>query len=110
MKRIALILAILLGTLFTGLAQNGTERGLITSVKPHFANTLSLEVNKSELILVRDKTGKSFEINHKYKDLVLEKDGTYILNPKYAGKSFSLHYVVNGKGWKCIQSVKASGK
>jgi hypothetical protein len=92
-----------------GYAQSGTVQGVITSVKPHFANTFALQVNDAELVLTRDpkdKSGKAFDITKKYKDLLVEKEGQYILNPKYSGKTFSISYTVNGKGWKCIHTVK----
>jgi hypothetical protein len=96
---------------FGALAQSGDVKGTIREVKPHFANTYSLLVDTTELILTTDEKdpgGKSFSINKAYKDLLVQKDGHYILNPKYSGKTFNVHYTVNGKGWKCIHSVKAA--
>ncbi|HXC04656.1 MAG TPA: hypothetical protein VNZ86_07870 [Bacteroidia bacterium] len=108
MKRIIPAILLLLLTCFTVKAQTEGVIGIITAVKPHFANTLVLVVENTELVLTKDpkdKTGKAFELKKKYKDLLLEKDGQYILNPKYAGKRFIIHYTVNGKGWKCIQTL-----
>jgi hypothetical protein len=113
MKGISLTIVLFVLSCAAVFSQTGTTTGIITSVKPHFADTYELQVGTEQLILIpdpKDKTGKSFEINRKYKDLIVEKEGVYILNPKYAGKTFILHYTVNGKGWKCIQSVKAKGK
>jgi hypothetical protein len=109
MKRIALVITLLVFVSCTGFSQSGNISGVVTSVKPHFANTCLLLVNDTELILTqdpKDKTGKAFEINKKFKDLLIEKEGQYVLNPKYSGKKFSFDYTVNGKGWKCIHSVK----
>jgi hypothetical protein len=113
MKKISLVILLLALVCYKGHAQSGTIQGAITSVKPHFANTILLQVGDTELILTRDpkdKSGKAFDITKKYKDLVLEKEGQYILNPKFSGKTFSFGYTVNGKGWKCIQTVKSLRK
>ncbi len=109
MKKISLVILFLAFACIAGYAQTGTVQGVITSVKPHFANTFSLQVGDTELILThdpKDKSGKAFDITRKYKDLLIEKEGQYILNPKYSGKTFSFGYTVNGKGWKCIQTAK----
>ena len=101
---------------FVGLnmfGQANSVTGTITDVKPHFAGTQSMRVGLTEIILVpnpKDKTGKTFEINKEYKDLLIESEGKYILNPKYAEKTFTVTYTVNGKGWKCLQSIKSHHK
>ena len=85
-----------------------TISGTIKEVKPHFAGEHTLIVGETELVLLtdpKDKTGKSFEINKPYKDILLDKKGTFILNPRYDNKSFKFTYLVNGKGWKCIQTM-----
>jgi len=90
-----------------------TVSGVIKEVKPHFAGEHTLIVGETELVLLtnkEDKTGKSFEINKPYKDILLDEKGTYVLNPKYAKKSFKFTYVVNGKGWKCIQTISSIKK
>lgn len=109
-----LLFLILIG--FKGLAQTNTVTGTITNVKPHFANEHALTVGKEKTLLIlitdiKDSTGKTFEINKEYHDLLIEtKDKKFVLNPKYAHKTFAIIYEVNGKGWKCIKTLKAIKK
>ena len=101
---------------FNGLAQTSTVNGTITDVKPYFANEHALTVGKEKTVLIlitnlKDSTGKTFEINKEYHDLLIEtKDKKFVLNPKYAHKTFAIIYEVNGKGWKCIKTLKAIKK
>ena len=110
----ALLFTILIG--FNSQAQINTVNGTITDVKPYFANEHALTVGKEKrtLILItnlKDSTGKTFEINKEYHDLLIEtKEKKFILNPKYAHRTFSITYEVNGKGWKCIKTLKAIKK
>jgi hypothetical protein len=116
---LTLLFLILIG--FKGLAQRSTAqtstvKGAITDVKPSFANEHALTVGKEKIVLIlitdlKDSTGKTFEINKEYCDLLIEtKDKKFVLNPKYAHKTFSITYEVNGKGWKCIKTLKAIKK
>ena len=111
---LTLLFLILIG--FKALAQTRTVNGVITNVKPSFANEHALTVGKEKTILIlitdlKDSTGKTFEINKEYHDLLIEtKDKKFILNPKYAHKTFAITYEVNGKGWKCIKTLKAIKK
>jgi hypothetical protein len=96
---LTLLFLILIG--FKGLAQTNTVKGIITDVKPSFANEHALTVGKEKTVLIlitdlKDSTGKSFK--------------KFILNPKYAHKTFAITYEVNGKGWKCIKTLKAIKK
>ena len=110
----ALLFTILIG--FNSHAQINTVNGTITDLKPYFANEHALTVGKEKTTLIlitnlKDSTGKTFEINKEYHDLLIEtKDKKFILNPKYAHKTFSITYEVNGKGWKCIKTLKAIKK
>jgi hypothetical protein len=110
MKTPNFIFALLCFIGLNSFGQANSVSGLITEVKPHFAESYSMNVGKTEVILMVNPTSKAFEINKEYKDLLIEKDGKCILNPKYAKKQFTVDYSVNGKGWKCIQSVKPHHK
>src|SRR6185437_10176270 len=112
MKIVGLVLSLMLFTASHMFAQTETKTisGTIKEVKPHFAGTHALIVDETELVLLtntKDKTGKSFEINAAYKDILLDKKGTFILNPKYANKVLEFTYTINGKGWKCIKEISA---
>ena len=94
-------------------AQTNTISGIINDVKPYFAGEYALTIGKTTLILIvdlKDKTGNSFEVNNEYKDLLIESKGKYVLNPKYKNKPLNIAYKINGKGWKCVQFIKPSGK
>ncbi len=109
MKTKKFVLAFLIFIGVNAFGQTNSVSGVITDVKPHFGGQYAMNVDKTEVILIvnpKDKTGKTFEINKHYKNLLIESEGKYILNPKYANKSFKVTYKVNGKGWKCIQSLK----
>ena len=101
---------------FNSIAQTNTVTGKITDVKLYFANEHALKVGKEKTVLIlitdqKDSTGKTFEINKEYHDLLIEtKDKKFLLNPKYADKMFVITYEVNGKGWKCIKTLKAIKK
>ena len=85
-----------------------TMSGTITEVKAKFLGAQSLIVDKTELVLMSDQsdtTNSTFKINKKYKDILVKKGSVFVLNPKYAGKTFKFTYFVNGKGWKCISNV-----
>jgi hypothetical protein len=116
MKLTSLIFSLVFFTsshLFAQSSDSNTLSGIIKEVKPHFAGQHTLIVGETELVLLtdtKDKTGKNFEINKPYRDLLLDEKGTYILNPKYNGKSFKFVYTLNGKGWKCIKNISAIKK
>ncbi|MEO8762354.1 MAG: hypothetical protein ABI388_12330 [Bacteroidia bacterium] len=101
---------------FKSLAQTNTVIGTITEVKPSFAGEHALTVGKENTVLIlitdlKDASGKTFEINKEYHNLLIEtKDKTFVLNPKYAHKTFEITYTINGKGWKCINTLKAVKK
>lgn len=95
------------------MAQTNTISGIITEVKPYFGGEYALTIGKTTLILIvdlKDKSGNSFEVNNEYKDLLIEHKSKYLLNPKYKNKSLNISYKINGKGWKCVQFIKPSGK
>ncbi len=110
MKTLNFFLTLLFFIGFSCYSQTSTIKGKITDVKPQFAGQYALTVEKTELVLItdiNDKTGKSFEINKEYKDiLILTEDNKYILNPKYANQYFKITYALNGKGWNCIKKLK----
>ena len=101
---------------FKGFTQTSTLKGTITDVKPYFANEHALTVGKEKTVLIlitdlKDSTGKTFEINKEYHDLLIEtEDKQFVLNPKYMHKMFLITYEINGKGWKCIKTLKAIKK
>ena len=100
---------------FNSEAQTNTLVGKITNVKPFFGDEYALTIGKTTLILIldrKDESGKSFEINNEYKDLLVQNKGknNYILNPKYAHKSLNISYYINGKGWKCVKNIKPASK
>lgn len=101
---------------FVGLnlfGQANSVTGVITDVRPHFGNEFAMNVGKTEVVLIvspKSEGQKVFEINKEYSDLLIEKKGKYILNPKYANKKLHVTYYVNGKGWKCIKSIKPHQK
>jgi hypothetical protein len=110
MKIASLVLSLMFFTASHAFAQTeaNTISGTIKEVKPHFAGEHTLIVEETELVLLvdkKDKSGKSLEINKPYKDLLLDKKGVFTLNPKYTNKSFKFTYMVNGKGWKCIETI-----
>ncbi len=111
---LTLLFLILIG--FKSLGQTNTVIGTITEVKPSFAGEHALTVGKEKTVLIlitdlKDSSGKTFEINKEYCDLLIEtKSKKFVLNHKYAKKSFAITYEVNGKGWKCIKTVKAVKK
>jgi hypothetical protein len=111
MKISQLIVALLC---FIGLNAFGqTISGKVTSVKPHFGGEYALTVGKETFVLLvdkNDKARKSFELNKEYKDILIQHEGKFILNPKYANQPLQITYKVNGKGWKCIQTIKPSAK
>ena len=90
-------------------AEKKTITGTIKEVKPKFLGAQTLLVDKTELVLManqEDTTGTTFEVNTEFNDLLKkEKNGNFILNPKYHGKSLSFTYFVNGKGWNCISHI-----
>jgi hypothetical protein len=112
MKIAGLVLSLMFFTTSHMFAQSETNTvsGTIKEVKPHFAKEHTLIVGETELVLLtdtKDKSGKSFEINKPYTDILLDKKGTFVLNPKYANKHFTFTYTINGKGWKCIKEISA---
>ncbi len=107
-SRILLVLLSLIG--LTAFSQAQTTKGVVKSVQP-FNDQYSLTVNDISYVLLVDPKGtpkKHFIVNRKFKDILIEKGGVYELNPKYAGKTLSITYSVNGKGWNCIKSLEVS--
>lgn len=111
MKKIS---TIILGIFFLGNTHvfsqttSNSITGVVTDVKPKFLGNQSLTVDKTELVLIAsqsDTTNSTFEINKELKDILVKKDGAFMLNPKYANKTFKFTYSVNGKGWKCISNA-----
>jgi hypothetical protein len=115
MKTASFVLSLMFFTTSHFFAQTeaNTISGVIKEVKPHFSGEHTLIVDETELVLltdIKDKTRKTFEINKQFNDILIDKKGTFILNPKYANKPFKFTYKINGKGWKCIQTIKAIKK
>ena len=93
---------------FAQTLETNTVSGIITEVKPHFAGQHTIMLGETELVLItnnKDKSGKTFEINKEYKDILLDEKGIFVLNPKYANKPLKFTYTLNGKGWKCISNI-----
>jgi hypothetical protein len=90
-------------------SDKNTVTGTVKEVKPKFLGAQSLIVDKTELVLManqEDTTGNTFEINKEFNDLLKKgKNGNFVLNPKYNGKSLSFSYSVNGKGWNCVSHI-----
>ena len=94
-------------------SDKNTVTGTVKEVKPQFAGEHTLVVGDIELVLItdkKDKSGKTFEINKEFKNIVIDKKGSFILNPKYSDKQFKFTYTINGKGWKCIKNISAIKK
>src|ERR1700752_476593 len=95
---------------FFAQTEANTVSGIIKEVKPHCSGEHTLVVNETELVLltaIKDKKGKTFEINKQFNDILIDKKGAFILNPKYANRPFKFTYKINGKGWKCIKTINA---
>ena len=108
MKRSPAIVAILFFIATVAFGQANSVSGKITEVRS-FNDQYAITVANTMLVLkkdMNDKTGKSFEINNAYKDILIKTGNTYKLNPAYSGKSFKIVYYINGKGWKCIQTIE----
>jgi hypothetical protein len=108
-KFIIAILSLIGLTAFGQTEQSNSVTGTITAVSQYNEN-YRLTVGDNSVILMctrpLSKTAQTFQINQEYKDILIVKDGEYILNPKYAKQSFKISYSVNGKGWKCIQKIE----
>jgi len=110
MKRSRILLVILSLIGLTAFGQAQTTKGIVKSVQP-FNDQYTLTVNDISYVLLVDTKStarKLFLVNRKFRDILIEKGGVYELNPKYAGKTLSLTYTVNGKGWNCIKSIEVS--
>jgi hypothetical protein len=110
MKKSKLLLVLLsfIGLTVFGQQETKTINGTIKAPRA-FNDQCGLKVDDTFLVLIKDHkdvSGKSFEINAEYKDLIIEKDGKYEIAPKYADKKFKVTYYVNGKGWKCISKIE----
>jgi hypothetical protein len=110
MKRTGFILSFFVLTSLNILAQTDTSyiTGIVKQVKPHFGGQQTLVVNGQELVLIsdpKDPTGNTFEINSPFNDILVKKDGAFVLNPKYKNLAIKFGYTVNGKGWKCIANA-----
>lgn len=115
MKLTKFILALLFFATTQVFSQNNPDAitGIVKEVKPHFGGAHSIVIGETELVLItspKDKTGKTFVVNKQFKDILIDKKGTYILNPKYANKELKFTYTVNGKGWKCIETINTVKK
>ncbi|HTB06943.1 MAG TPA: hypothetical protein VK806_08330 [Bacteroidia bacterium] len=121
MKKSTLLIAILCFIGFASFAQTDSPivlTGTITDVRA-YNDQYAMNVGNTMVVLITHRVpGKtmnvnkkyvvSFDINEEYKDLLIENKDTYVLNPKYAGKTFKVTYSVNGKGWKYIKSIELS--
>lgn len=110
MKKSVLILALITFFGFTAFSQAETKTvtGEINSPAA-FNDQCGVKVDNEFFVLIKDhkdQSGKSFEINEKYKDLIVENKGEYKIASKYAHKKFKITYYVNGKGWKCIKEIE----
>lgn len=108
-KFIIAILSLMGLTAFGQTGQSNSITGTITEVSSYNENyRLTVGDNSVILICTRplSKTAQGFQINQEYQDILIAKDGKYVLNPKYATQSFKISYYVNGKGWKCIQKIE----
>ncbi len=114
MKVLSLVFSLVFFVSSNTFAQSdkNTFTGTVKEVKPKFLGAQSLMVDKMELVLManqEDTSGTTFEINKEFNDLLKkEKNGHFILNSKYTGKSLSFTYFVNGKGWNCISNISHS--
>jgi hypothetical protein len=113
MKAPSIIIVFLILLSGNSFAQKNSITGKITDVKPHFAGQYALTVGEATLVLLvdnKDSSEKKFQINKKYRDLLIKSKDTFILNPKYSNKIFKVSYTINGKGWKCINTIQLSEK
>jgi hypothetical protein len=112
MKKTRIIIAILSFIGLTAFGQDNTVVGKITEVSP-YNDQYRITVGDASLVLLvdpKDETHSTFEINKKYKNILVKKDGKFVLNPKYADKTFKIEFEINGKGWKCIKTIEPSKK
>ena len=110
MKKTRFIIAILSFIGLTAFGQDSSVVGKISAVNP-YNDQYTLMVGNTSLVLIvnaADETRSSFEVNKKYKNILIKKDGKFILNPKYADKTLKIEYYVNGKGWKCVKTIESS--
>ncbi|MEO6884088.1 MAG: hypothetical protein ABI199_08690 [Bacteroidia bacterium] len=111
MKKLKIIFLVAL--FFTGLtsfSETHSVTGKLSNLRP-FNDEYQITVGNTSLVLIKnlkDKTKTSFEINSEYKDILVETNGKYEINPKYVKKVFKISYYINGKGWKCIQKIVLS--
>ncbi|HVA99065.1 MAG TPA: hypothetical protein VNG53_09235 [Bacteroidia bacterium] len=104
---------ILVALFFVGLtafAQTKSITGKLISVKP-YNDEFMIKVGNTSFVLIKnlkDKSKTSFEINSDYKDILVEKNKKFEINPKYINKVFKVSYYINGKGWKCIKTIEQS--
>ena len=91
-KLIVLVALFFIG--LTAFAQIKSITGKLTSVRP-YNDEFMLTVGNSSFVLIKnlkDKSKTSFEINPEYKDILVEKNGKYELNPKYINKVVTVSY------------------
>jgi hypothetical protein len=110
MKKSGLLAAVLFFIGFAAFGQTKTVTGKIKEVKP-YNDEYRLTINDTSYVLIvdaRDASKKSFEVNKKYKDILVKSKEEYDLNPKYANKNLKVTYYINGKGWRCIKTIEPS--
>jgi len=110
MKKSSTIVAILFFIGLSAFGQSKSVIGTIKEVKP-YNDQYRLTINDTAYVLIvdsRDASKKSFEVNKKYKDILLKNKEEYELNPKYANKNLRVTYYINGKGWRCIKTIESS--
>jgi hypothetical protein len=105
-SKIALVILSFIGLAAFG--QANTITGSISSVQPYNGQYRMVVKDTSLVLLVNigKATGTTFNVNMPYRDILIKKDGQYILNPKYANKTLKISYYMNGKGWKCIKTIE----
>ena len=107
-SRLLVVLLSFIGLTVFGQQETKSITGVIKSPSA-FNDQCSVKVDNVFMVLIKDHkdaTGKSFEINEEYKDLIVEKDGKYEIARKYVKKKFKVTYYINGKGWKCISKIE----
>jgi hypothetical protein len=108
MKKTKFIFVILCFIGLTAFGQSNSVTGTIKNVNS-YNDQYAMTVGNTNLVLIvnlKDKTTTSFEVNKEYSDILIKKDGKYVLNPKYANQTFTITYYVNGKGWNCIKTIE----
>ncbi len=110
MKKSGLIVAILFLIVFGVFGQTKAVIGKVKEVKP-YNDQYRLTINDTNYVLIvdaHDASKKSFDVNKKYKDILVKGKEEYDLNPKYANENLKVTYYINGKGWRCIKTIEPS--